>query len=221
MERSIARGVAPYITVATLAAVAATMFVALNAFAEALAVAPDGTDGLMLLMVFPFFGLALAFLFVPVGLILLVFRSTRYVASLGLVGCVVLVVMSLLLQRNFVGSIRTDGFRRASASAAPVISAIERYEGDNGQPPSALSVLVPSYLPSLPGTGIAAYPKFEYEATPNTPQSHFGNAWVLWVETPSGGINWDIFLYLPNQRYPRHGYGGDLERVGRWAYVHE
>jgi hypothetical protein len=39
--------------------------------------------------------------------------------------------------------------------------------------------------------------------------------------TPSGGINFDSFLYLPLQNWPERGYGGVLQRIDDWAYVHE
>jgi len=41
------------------------------------------------------------------------------------------------------------------------------------------------------------------------------------IETPSGGFNWDIFIYFPSQNYPEYKYGGFLEKVEDWAYVHE
>ena len=47
------------------------------------------------------------------------------------------------------------------------------------------------------------------------------NSWVLYIDTPSGGINFDMFMYFPNQNSPKTGYGGVLERIGDWAYVHE
>jgi hypothetical protein len=34
-------------------------------------------------------------------------------------------------------------------------------------------------------------------------------------------MNWDMFLYFPKQNYPKAGYGGWLERIEDWAYVHE
>ena len=47
------------------------------------------------------------------------------------------------------------------------------------------------------------------------------DSWSVRVSTSNGFLNWDIFLYLPSQRYPKRGYGGTLERVQEWAYVHE
>ncbi len=37
--------------------------------------------------------------------------------------------------------------------------------------------------------------------------------WLDWKER--------LVLYFPNRNYPQHGYGGWLEPVGDWAYVHE
>ena len=48
-----------------------------------------------------------------------------------------------------------------------------------------------------------------------------GNDWALRAPVPSGLINWDEFLYFPNGAYLERGFGGWLERVGAWAYVHE
>jgi hypothetical protein len=47
-----------------------------------------------------------------------------------------------------------------------------------------------------------------------------GNSWVLIVQT-GVGWNFDRLMYFPNQRYPEQGYGGRLERLNAWAYVHE
>jgi hypothetical protein len=63
-----------------------------------------------------------------------------------------------------------------------------------------------------------AYPEYRY--TPNA-TNYEGNPWVITVFTPSGGINFDQFMYFPLTNYPKTGYGGWLERVGDWAYVHE
>jgi hypothetical protein len=64
---------------------------------------------------------------------------------------------------------------------------------------------------------MAAYPEFEY----STEANETGDLWSLRVATPVGFVNWDMLLYLPSQRYPEHGYGGRIERIQDWAYVHE
>jgi hypothetical protein len=68
---------------------------------------------------------------------------------------------------------------------------------------------------------LAAYPKYEYVTGDRALENYDGNPWAVWVDTPSGGINWDIFLYYPRQNYPQRGHGGSLERVRDRAYVHE
>jgi hypothetical protein len=45
--------------------------------------------------------------------------------------------------------------------------------------------------------------------------------WELRVPCSRGGLNWDVFFYWPGQRYPAKAYGGSIERLGDWAYVHE
>ena len=67
---------------------------------------------------------------------------------------------------------------------------------------------------------MGAYPKYEYVAGEEA-KKWDDNPWVLYVRTPLGGLNWDMFIYFPKQNYPEHGYGGVLERVKDWAYVHE
>lgn len=45
--------------------------------------------------------------------------------------------------------------------------------------------------------------------------------WELRIRCPLGGINWDVFFYWPSEDYPDEIYGGVVERIGDWAYVHE
>jgi hypothetical protein len=68
---------------------------------------------------------------------------------------------------------------------------------------------------------MGAYPNYEYVTGAKARENYHDNAWAVWVDTPSGGINWDIFLYYPEQNYPERGHGGSLDRVKDWAYVHE
>jgi hypothetical protein len=140
--------------------------------------------------------------------------------------------------------VRTTAFHRLAARSAPLVLAIRAYDTKYGQPPPDLAALVPEYFPSVPGTGMGAYPNYRYlvgkpaasyagnpwvlVVSPNyrylvgkPAASYAGNPWVLVVSTPSGGINFDCFLYFPLQNYPETGYGGWLERMAGWAYVHE
>ena len=45
--------------------------------------------------------------------------------------------------------------------------------------------------------------------------------WELRIECSWGMLNWDVFFYWPTTNYPNYIYGGDTERIGDWAYVHE
>ena len=111
-----------------------------------------------------------------------------------------------------------DAFHQLAERSKPLVAAIHAYEQKHGHPPETLQALVPEYIPSVPSTGMGAYPKYDYlVGTTNWN----GNPWVLVVFTPSGGINFDQFMYFPLTNYPATGYGGWLQRIGDWAYVHE
>ena len=45
--------------------------------------------------------------------------------------------------------------------------------------------------------------------------------WELRVPCSLGILNWDVFFYWPRETYPDYIYGGSVERIGKWAYVHE
>jgi hypothetical protein len=117
--------------------------------------------------------------------------------------------------------VRTRGFERLAERSRPLISAVRRFEVQNKRPPASLDELFPKYLAAIPNTGMAAYPNYEYVTGDKALENYDGNPWAVWVDTPSGGINWDIFLYYPKQNYPQRGHGGSLERIKDWAYVHE
>jgi hypothetical protein len=96
--------------------------------------------------------------------------------------------------------------------------AIEAYELAEGVPPSLLAELVPAFMPSIPGTGMAANPDYEYvrEAGP----CPAGNRWHLTVNAGEL-LQWDFFFYCPRKDYPKRGWGGSNEVMGDWAYLHE
>ncbi|MBI5091599.1 MAG: hypothetical protein HZB26_04045 [Candidatus Hydrogenedentes bacterium] len=119
---------------------------------------------------------------------------------------------------SYAYDVRMDAFRRLASRSAALIDAIETYHTGHGGYPRVLDELTPDFLDAVPGTGMGAYPEFKYATDPD---SWKGNPFVIYVDTPAGGPNWDKFLYFPKQNYPARGYGGVLERVGLWAYVHE
>jgi hypothetical protein len=186
---------------------------------EYLAVAPVGSHAFLMLegLLVPLLLIAAAWVVIP--LVLIFFPKHRAVAARNFTGAVVLLGSSFV---GFMlgGEIRQDGFERLAARSAPLVEAIRSYEAKHGQPPPDLAALVPDFLPAVPGTGIGAYPEYTYYVGEKARRFN-DNPWALEVFTPSGGINFDTFLYFPLQNYPKHGHGGSLERIGDWAYVHE
>lgn len=185
--------------------------------AEWAAVAPHGSDAflwLMLLLVFPALAAVPAFLAALVGLAFRRFR--RYAAVIALCCAVYFAAFGAAVRIG--DNIRMSAFRRLAERSEPLIAAIRAYEQKHGRPPESLQALVPEFISSVPSTGMGAYPEYRY--SPAGTNDH-GNPWVVTVFTPSGGINFDQFMYFPLTNYPERGYGGWLERVGDWAYVHE
>jgi hypothetical protein len=137
-----------------------------------------------------------------------------------------LVVTAVFLVLSFMGALegrrlRMEGFDKLAVRSEPLVAAIRNYDAEHGVPPPALAALVPKYIPEVPGTGMMAYPEYRYHVGEESLEYYEGNPWALVVETPSGGINWDQFMYFPRQNYPKNGYGGILVRYRDWAYVHE
>lgn len=197
-------------------ALAIGLFVILVNF---LAVARFGTRVFMGLEAFSILPLLLAIPAVPLSLLALFWRKYRgWALTVLLSSLTFLLVIPAGVKIGF--AIRHDGFVRLAQRSRPLVSAIRQFEAKYGKPPADLQSLVPEFLPEVPGTGIGAYPDYEYTVV-SEPGDFEGNPWALTVRTSSGLMNWDIFLYLPNQNYQKTGYSGLLERIEDWAYVHE
>lgn len=187
--------------------------------AQYLAVAPIGTDFLLGIATFAVLPMLAAFLAIPVSVVLLFLRRYRITGlKILLAGAIYLIIGigGIRLSVN----VRHNGFVDLAQRSRPLVSAIQQFDTKYGKPPANLEQLVPEFLPNVPPTGIGAYPNYEYVAVPDQ-VTYEGNPWILKVRTPSGGMNWDMFLYFPKQNYPKAGYGGWLERIEDWAYVHE
>lgn len=183
-------------------------------------ISPFGHDALPLLFISFILGpfLLSALVALPSSLIFLVIPRIRKI------GLIILAASSTYLLIAFpamrIGNaIRIEGFYRMSQRAAPLVNAIETCSAKYGRPPGNLGQLVPEFLPSIPPTGMAAYPDWNYVAGEEA-QEWDGNPWVLYIDC-SYGLNFDRFMYFPKRNYPKHGYGGLIEQVGDWAYVHE
>jgi hypothetical protein len=65
-----------------------------------------------------------------------------------------------------------------------------------------------------------AYPEFSDSKDRNDIQTNSGS-YELRIDCPSGGINFDRFIYWPSETYPDRIQDNLVERIHKWAYVHE
>ncbi len=161
-----------------------------------------------------------------VALILLPIRRTRTVAARVAVGSLVFTIVSVGAfaamgpVRVAAMKERVEHVQRFVTFSQPLVEAITRYTSNEGRPPARLEDLVPKYLATLPEPVANGFPGYEYEVVTERERWE-GNPWVLYSRTPLGVLNWDMLLYFPRQNYPKEGYGGWLQPVDGWAYVHE
>jgi len=171
--------------------------------------------------VFPFlmgvFSLLILLVFI-VSIIGFFFDKTQKISNLALLFCLMYFVVAFI-GGKISHKIWMEGFENLAIRSSPLVDAIKNYEHKYNQPPENLEALVQEFLPAIPKTGMGNYPDYQYEV--NNPGRWHGNPWVLYVFTPPGGIGFDMFIYFPKQNYPEKGYGGVLERIKDWAYVHE
>lgn len=189
-------------------------------FAEWVCTTPIGTSLFVWGVMVFFLPAMLAFVATPILIVALFFRNARRDALYYLLVSAILVPGTLA--GCVVGhKVRTAGMQRFAERSRTLITAIEKYEREHSAPPQTLQELVPDYLPAVPSTGMMAYPEYRYHIGDDATENYAGNAWALSVFTPGGGINFDQMLYFPDRNYPKTGYGGWLEPIGEWAYVHE
>lgn len=181
-----------------------------------MAVSRDGDEGVLWFCLFFVAPVLVAVAAIPAAFVGLAFRRFRSISA-AIALCSVTYLMGFIVSLRIGESIRMNAFHSLAERSRPLVSAIRAYEQKHGNPPASLQALVPEFIASVPSTGMGAYPEYRYSVT-NTYQ---GNPWMITVFTPSGGINFDQFMYLPLTNYPKAGFGGWLERVGDWAYVHE
>jgi hypothetical protein len=156
-----------------------------------------------------------------VSLLLIVFRRTREAGLALLLGSVIYAVTTPLALHAG-GKIRMWGFGRFIERSEPLIAAIREYDAVYGHPPETLDALVPEFLPEVPSTGVGSSPVYEYTSLVAEEDFTKGdNRWMLHLPVGLGVLNWDLLIFLPNGDYPEHGWGGWLEPVSDWAYVHE
>jgi hypothetical protein len=184
---------------------------------EYISVQPWGT--ILVLEIVPLLLLPACYGVLAALIIAVVHRQHRRAAFGWFALCVTSVALAVTGMR--IGArIREDAFQRLAVRSAPLVAAVNSYQAKYGVPPAKLDDLVPEFMAEVPWTHFGAYPDYKYLPGPDA-QEWGGNPWVLYVDCGKGGFNWDRFLYLPLQNYPEHGYGGSLQRIDSWAYVHE
>lgn len=122
---------------------------------------------------------------------------------------------------NVFWPMRRAGLQQAATGARPLIVAIEKFRLENKRVPRDLQELVPNYLAEIPQTGMSAYPNFRYATRQEKGARAKFQTYEIQVRTPVGFLNADSFNYWPEGNYPAQMYGGTVERIGDWAYVHE
>ncbi len=178
----------------------------------------------------------LSFLLLPLALagavgslVMIGFRGLRRQALNVMVPCLAFLLASAGVLR-LQGEARSLAFEQLAERSRPLVEAIERYERERGAPPPSLDSLVPDYLDEIPGTGIEAYPEYDYKVFVEIADVYGQSSgrrvadvsrWELRVDCSIGALNWDVFFYWPTRDYPDAIYGGPIERIADWAYVHE
>lgn len=155
----------------------------------------------------------------PVSLVGL-FLARHRRNSLWLLPCSVLAVVCFSFGLHLSQPIKRQALEQVMHRAEPLIAAIRKFEAEQGKLSSDLFALIPGHLATLPTPGIGTSPEFSYLLSGKR-KDMGDNPWMLEVRPPVAGIGFDVFIYLPNQNYPKRGWGGVLERIGTWAYVHE
>jgi hypothetical protein len=141
------------------------------------------------------------------------FRRTRRGGTTALLALLILFLATFV---GFFGGgrLRMLAFHLAAQRAEPLVDAITRFESENARPPSTLQELMPRYLSRVP-EGI---PPLELLSGEAAAKHYAGNTWALRAAVGVGVLNFDEFIYLPQQNYDGRGA---LERIRGWAYLHE
>jgi hypothetical protein len=140
-------------------------------------------------------------------------------ASLVTLCCCLIFVSTYYSGSYAAGLVRRSIFISAAVRGTPLVRAIQKYEDNNGYPPPSLNSLLPEYLSSIPQTGFATTPYFAYHIY-NKGNRKFEPRWEV-VVNPAELPTSDALVYWPEANYPATLPEGDIERLGRWAYIHD
>lgn len=174
------------------------------------------TPGAMLLLMGTMFSIPATAL----GLFLCIFRGGRTFGA-RLAGCAAIQLLVGAMAMNFLqqGESRDKKIDEIIARAAPLVTAIKKYEAVHGQPPARLDDLVPALLPAIPTPGLNESTPFEY-LVGEPAKFHRDNPWVLTVSISKSGFiaKADLLMYYPKLNYPDHGSRGPIiRRIKDWA----
>lgn len=163
----------------------------------------------------------LSLLLVPIFVLLLISRPLRSIAILAIAVCVTYGVTGWAL--FYLSSIyRMTRFETVGEQSTILVQAIKQYESDQGEPPPLLESLVPRYIPSVPRTGMGAYPDYEYN--PSTTKTDITGwaperRWNLYIDIPLNSEQSEIFIYYPKQVAPQEIEQKVISRLGDWIYI--
>jgi hypothetical protein len=187
---------------------------------EYLAVGPAPLGTLIPLFFLPFIAIAslgISVIYFIASILQAIFVAGNRLHYLRSAGLALLLVFVVCLGFFYTHVMRMHAFANLGQRFQPLIGAIKAYEKETGSPPSNLKLLQPKYIEKLPtSTDMGGYPNYEYQVFEDS-----DSKWELSVPCSSNPLNWDVCFYWPSQKYPDQIYGGSVERIDDWAYVHE
>ena len=172
-------------------------------------------------------GVALAFAAgsIAVGAAIQAYREREALAPMfyyALLFCVIYLLGYLCYPGlGFAWPLRRAGLEKSAVRARPLVAAIGKFQREKKRAPHNLQELVPRYLPAIPSTGMAVYPKFEYSTREQKGARAKFQSYQLQVVTSAGLLKLDTFYYWPEGDYPARMSGERVERIGTWAYLHD
>ncbi len=150
----------------------------------------------------------------PVALLVAAIAQRRIELAAAALGVALLMWGTLEPARQLVRQSIYCGLSTVAGSSKPLIAALERYRVEKGSYPDDLAALVPGYLPELPATGLAAFPRYEYFRSQGTEPPA---GYELSVPFSRSLLDFSAYQYWPKHDYPRNWPLVNPEIVGDWA----
>lgn len=172
--------------------------------------------GVSMLLGTPILSLILiSWMAVPAAFIILCLRRNRQMLIITIFFLLIAIIGPAGVRTGHM--IRLRNCEHLAVRMQPLIDALEKYNKDNGRYPAQLSEL--QYFYKVPHrTGMCGYGDYAYHIPK---KDSLYRKYELYVPCGGLGINFDSFVYWPEEKYPEYMYGGVVERIGTWAYVLE